>query len=66
MDEKKLAFILIGLLGIGCIGVLFIVVPWLMGRGFVNWKQNMVDDALIFGVIGTIVYGLYVGTKSHK
>ena len=66
MDEKKMIYIIIGLLGLGCLGVLWLAVPWVLGRGFSNWKEMLINDGLILGVLISIGYGIYVGTRTHK
>lgn len=66
MDEKKMIYIIIGLLGLGCLGVLWMVIPWIFGRGFSNWKEMLINDGLIAGVLISIGYGIYVGTRTHK
>ena len=66
MDEKKMIYIIISLLGFGCIGVFSMVVPWLLGRAFPNWKENLFNDGLIAIFFVIVGYGVYIGTRTHK
>lgn len=61
--SKWFVIIILGLLAIGFLSVLFIAVPWLSGRGFQNWGQNIIDDVIILVVIIVFVYGFYMNTK---
>jgi hypothetical protein len=65
MNDKVLIYSILGLLGIGMLGVLFVAIPWVFGRGFSNWKQLLIDDGLIIMAIGMFVYGFYMNTKMH-
>ena len=66
MDEKKMVYIIIALLVCGCFGVLYMVVPWLLGRGFSNWKELLFNDGLIASFFIIVGYGIYLGTRTHK
>ena len=66
MDEKKMVYIIIGLLGLGCIGVLSIAVSWFFGRGFSDWRETLFNDGLVVTVFIIVGYGIYVGTRTHK
>ena len=61
-----MVYIIVGLLGLGCIGVLFMIVPWFLGRGFSNWKEILFNDGLIVAFFIIIGYAIYVGTRTHK
>ena len=65
MNEKVLIYSILALLGVGMLGVLFVAVPWVLGRGFSDWKQLLIDDGLIIAAIGMFVYGFYMNTKMH-
>jgi len=65
MNEKILIFALIGILGIGFIGILFVVFPWIFSQGFGNWKQTLMDDGLIIICLIMFVYGFYMNTRMH-
>ena len=65
MNEKTLIIALITILGIGFIGVLFVVFPWIFNQGFENWKQTLMDDGLILLCLIMFVYGFYMNTKMH-
>jgi hypothetical protein len=65
MNDKVLLYSILALLGIGILGVLFVAIPWVFGRGFSNWKQVLIDDGLIMMAIGLFVYGFYMNTKMH-
>ena len=64
MDEKKLGFIILGVLAIGFLTVLFVIVPWMTGRGFANWKENLTNDLLIAVAIGVFIYALSIIRKT--
>lgn len=64
MDEKKLGIIILSVLVIGFLIVLFIVVPWMTGRGLANWKENLANDLLIIVAIGVFVYALTMIRKT--
>lgn len=65
MNEKILIIALAVILGIGFIGIMFIVVPWVTGPGFTNWKQTLLDDGIIILCLAMFVYGFYMNTKMH-
>ena len=64
MDEKKLGIVILSILAIGILIVLFIIVPWMAGRGFSNWKENLANDLLIAVAIGVFVYALCMLRKN--
>ena len=61
-----MVYIVIGLLGFGFVGVLLMVVPWFLGRGFSNWKELLFNDGLIASFFIIVGYGIYLGTRTHK
>ena len=63
MSEKTFVIIIMSLLGIGFFGVLLVAVPWIMGHGASNWKQWLVDDAIVLVAIALFVFGFYSNTK---
>lgn len=65
INDKLLVYSIIGLLAIGFVSVLFIAVPWVLHEGEANWKQILIDDSIIIGVIIMFVYGFYMNTKMH-
>ena len=65
MNEKTLIIALIAILGIGFIGILFVVFPWIFNQGFENWKQPLMDDGLILLCLIMFVYGFYMNTRMH-
>ena len=65
MNEKTFIFALFAILGIGFVGVLFVVFPWIFSVGFENWKQTLMDDGLIIVCLIMFVYGFYMNTKMH-
>ena len=65
MNEKTLIIALITILGIGFIGILFVVFPWIFNQGFENWKQTLMDDGLILLCLIMFVYGFYMNTRMH-
>ena len=46
MNEKILIIALFTILGIGFVGILFVVFPWIFSDGF-SWEQTLIDDGLI-------------------
>ncbi|HIF02559.1 MAG TPA: hypothetical protein EYQ84_04305 [Nitrospinaceae bacterium] len=65
MNEKTFIFALFAILGIGFVGILFVVFPWIFSVGFENWKQTLMDDGLIIVCLIMFVYGFYMNTKMH-
>ncbi|MBT4260801.1 MAG: hypothetical protein HOD90_12955 [Nitrospina sp.] len=65
MNEKTFIFVLFAILGIGFVGILFVVFPWIFSVGFENWKQTLMDDGLIIVCLIMFVYGFYMNTKMH-
>ena len=65
MNEKTLIIALVAILGIGFIGVLFVVFPWIFSNGLANWKQTLIDDGLIILCLIMFVYGFYMNPKMH-
>lgn len=65
MNDRVLIITLLSLLGIGILGVLFIVVPWVWDRGIPNWKELLMDDGLIIAALALFVYGFYMNTRMH-
>jgi uncharacterized membrane protein SirB2 len=65
INDKLLVYSIVGLLAIGFVSVLFIAVPWLLHDGSPSWKEILIDDSIIIGVIIMFVYGFYMNTKMH-
>ena len=65
MTEKTFIFALFAILGIGFVGILFVVFPWIFSVGFENWKQTLMDDGLIIVCLIMFVYGFYMNTRMH-
>ena len=65
LNDKILVYSIVGLLAVGFISVLFIAVPWVIHEGSASWKEILIDDAIIIGVIIMFVYGFYMNTKMH-
>ena len=65
MNERVLMIAIAFLLGLGFVGVSFMVVPWVFDHGFSDWKQTLRDDGLILFVIIFFVYSFYMSTKLH-
>lgn len=66
MNEKKMVYIILGLLAAGCIGVLAVVIPWFLGRGISDWREVLLNDILLLTFFIIFGYGVYIGTKTHK
>ena len=65
MNEKILIIALVTILGIGFVGIMFVVFPWVFTSGFANWKQILIDDGLIIVCLIMFVYGFYMNTRMH-
>ena len=65
MNEKILAIALFTILGIGFVGTLFVLFPWITLQGFSNWAQTLIDDGLIIVCLIMFVYGFYMNTRMH-
>ena len=65
MNEKILIIALVTILGIGFVGIMFVVFPWVFSNGFANWKQMLIDDGLIIVCLIMFVYGFYMNTRMH-
>ena len=65
MNEKILIIALLTILGIGFVGIMFVVFPWVFSSGFSNWKQMLIDDGLIIVCLIMFVYGFYMNTRMH-
>ena len=65
MNEKNLVIALIAILGIGFIGIFFVVFPWVFSHGFSDWKQTLMGDGLIILCLIMFVYGFYMNTRMH-
>jgi len=65
MNEKTFIFALFAILGIGFVGILFVVFPWIFSVGFANWRQTLIDDGLIIVCLIMFVYGFYMNTRMH-
>ena len=64
MNEKILIIALVTILGIGFVGILFVVFPWIFSDGF-SWEQTLIDDGLIIVCLIMFVYGFYMNTRMH-
>ena len=64
MNEKVLIIALFSILGIGFVGILFVVFPWIFSDGF-SWEQTLIDDGLIIVCLIMFVYGFYMNTRMH-
>lgn len=65
VNVKLLAYSILGMLGVAFVSVLFFAVPWLLHEGSPSWKEVLIDDGIIIGVIIMFVYGFYMNTKMH-
>jgi hypothetical protein len=64
MDEKKLIFILVGILLAGFFSLFIIIIPWMNWARSPDWGAIAVDNLLITLIGVAIVYGIYVGSKT--
>ena len=64
MDEKKLIFIITGILIFGFFSLFIIIVPWLNWERHPDWEAMAIDN-LLMGLVGAaIAYGIYIGSKT--
>jgi len=56
---------LVTILGIGFVGIMFVVFPWVFSGGFANWKEMLINDGLIIVCLIMFVYGFYMNTRMH-
>ena len=64
MDEKKMIFILAGILIFGFFSLFIIIVPWMNWARSPDWEAMAIDN-LLMGLIGAaIIYGIYIGSKT--
>ncbi len=64
MDEKKLIFILAGILIFGFLSLFIIIVPWFNWGRLPDWEAVAVDNLLMALVGAAIAYGIYIGSKT--
>jgi len=64
MDEKKLVFILAGILIAGFFSMFILIVPWMSWQRQPDWEAMAIDN-LLMGLVGAAIgYGIYMGSKS--
>ncbi len=64
MDEKKMIFILAGILIFGFFSLFLVIVPWMNWARSPDWEAMAIDN-LLMGLIGAaIIYGIYIGSKT--
>ena len=64
MDEKKLIFIIAGILILGFLSLFIIIVPWSSWGRQPDWDAVAIDN-LLMGLVGAaIAYGIYIGSKT--
>lgn len=64
MDEKKLVFILAGILIVGFFSLFILIVPWMSWQRQPDWEAIAIDN-LLMGLVGAaIIYGIYMGSKT--
>ena len=64
MDEKKLIFILAGILILGFLSLFIIIVPWFNWGRQPDWEAVAIDNFLMGLVGAAIAYGIYMGSKT--
>ncbi len=65
INTKVLMIAIIGMLAVGFIAVLFVAVPSFFQGGEGSWKENIVEDIVIFLTLFMFVFGFYQNTKMH-
>ena len=64
MDEKKMIYILAGILIFGFFSLFIIIVPWMNWARSPDWEAMAIDN-LLMGLVGAaIIYGIYIGSKT--
>ena len=64
MDEKKMIFILAGILIFGFFSLFIVNVPWMNWARSPDWEAMAIDN-LLMGLVGAaIIYGIYIGSKT--
>lgn len=64
MDEKKMIFILTGILIFGFFSLFIIIIPWMNWARSPDWEAMAIDN-LLMGLVGAaIIYGIYIGSKT--
>ena len=64
MDEKKLIFILAGILLAGFFSLFIVIVPWVNWDRSPDWGAIAIDNFLMVLVGAAIAYGIYMGSKT--
>ncbi len=64
MDEKKLVFILAGILIAGFSSLFIVIVPWMNWQRLPDWEAIAIDNLLMVLVGAAIIYGIYMGSKT--
>ena len=64
MDEKKMIFILVGILIFGFFSLFIVIVPRVNWARSPDWEAMAIDNHLM-GLIGAaIIYGIFIGSKT--
>ena len=64
MDERKMIFILAGILIFGFFSLFIVIVPWMNWARSPDWEAMAIDN-LLMGLVGAaIIYGIYIGSKT--
>jgi hypothetical protein len=64
MDEKKLIFILAGILITGFFSLFIVIIPWMNWARSPDWGAIAIDNFLMVLVGAAIAYGIYMGSKT--
>lgn len=64
MDEKKLIFILAGILLAGFFSLFIVIVPWMNWARSPDWGAMAIDNLLMVLIGAAIAYGIYMGSKT--
>ncbi len=65
MNTKVLMIAIISMLAIGFMAVLYVAVPSFFQSGEESWRENIVEDIVIFLTLVMFVFGFYQNTKMH-
>ena len=64
MDDKKLIFILAGILIAGFFSLFIVIIPWMNWARSPDWGSIAIDNFLMVLVGAAIIYGIYMGSKT--
>ena len=64
MNEKKLIYIIGGILLAGFFSLFVVILPWMNWARSPDWEAIATDNLLMVLVSAAIAYGIYMGSKT--